>query len=236
MADEMRKEFPQKETNDIRLLVAGSLSKLKRYEEADSTYQIIYKIEPTANILTEWADLELLAGKTDTAIDKLNQALTKEKTPQRLIKLLRAVYDYAPDSLGTYWNSWGNLFSPPPAQAQFIMLQWYYDNGNWVLCDSLANGLLLNDELPIRSKAQLYKGISQFKLGNLDAAIIELYKAIYLYPDLSDIVLEAKKYIIKTYLLKSQAPEARAVYDEIIDSLSPEEIAEFDQLFAGQQY
>jgi len=62
MADKLREEFPQKENNEIRKYVASSLSNLNRTIEADSIYQTIFELEPTADILTEWAELDIQAG------------------------------------------------------------------------------------------------------------------------------------------------------------------------------
>jgi tetratricopeptide (TPR) repeat protein/TolA-binding protein len=235
MADDLRQEFPHKENNEIRRYVAGSLSKLYRFEEADSVYQTIYKIEPTADILTEWADLEIQSGKTDFAITKLDQAIALDNSPQRLNKFMRILYDTKPDTLAYYWHKWEASFEPPPDQALFIWLQWNYDTGHWAESDSLANALLLNPDLAIRSKAQLIKGLSQYKLNNYESAIMELYKTIYLYADMPESVLEAKRHIVLSYLTLVQVSEAQKVYDEIVDDLTAEEQIEFEKAFAEKQ-
>ena len=231
MAEELRQEFPHKENNEIRRYVAGSLVRLYRFEEADSVYKTIYKIEPTADILTEWAELELQSGKADSAIVKLDQSVALDPIPTRFVKLLRTVNDFKADSLAFYWQKWEDSFEPMPEQAQFIWLQWNYDTGNWSAADSLANSLLLNENLPIRSKAQLIKGLSLFKLNDYENAIMELYKTIYLYADLTELVLSAKINIVRSYIALEQFSEAKNVYDEIVDSLTPDEQNSFEIIF-----
>lgn len=235
MADDLRSEFPHKENNEIRRYVAGSLSKLSRFNEADSVYQTIYKIEPTADILTEWAELELHSGKSDAAILKLDQALTLDAKPDRLFKLLSTIVDVKPDTLSYYWSKWESTFNPMPDQAQIIWLQWNYDKANYAMCETLANPLLLNENLVIRSKAQLIKGLALYQTKNYESAILELYKTIYLYSDLPDIVLKAKLHVVKSYLAMGQTSEALKVYTEIKDSLSTDEVNELEAIFSEKQ-
>ncbi len=235
MADDLRKEFPHKENNEFRRFVAGSLSKLYRFNEADSVFQTMYKIEPTADILTEWADLEIISGKSDEAISKLDEAVELDKNSQRFVRLVQNVYEMKPDSLFFFWHKWESTFLPIPEKAQFIWLQWNYDNSNWALCDSLAENLLLSEELIIRSKAQLIKGIAKFHLNSFEDAILQLYKTIYLYADASDIVLDAKRYIVKSYIALGQIGEAKNVYDEIKDSLASDEQNDIENILNTEQ-
>lgn len=235
MADNIREEFPQKENNEIRKYVASSLSNLNRTIEADSIYQSIFTIEPTADILTEWAELDIQAGKIDRAISKLDQALSMDTTSNRFLKLLEKLYFYSHDSLDVYWYKWKNSFDNLPDQVTYVWLEWNFDKGAWDRAESVADSLVLSPDYKIRSKAQLIVGISKYYQEDYENSIIELYKTIYLYPESEDLNLEAKHYIFKCYLELEQLNEAQNLFDEIKSNLSQEELNRYINLLKEKQ-
>jgi tetratricopeptide (TPR) repeat protein len=235
LADEMRASFPHKENNEIRRYVAASLTGLNRTIEADSVYQQIFTLEPTPDILSEWADLEVKSGNYAKALAKLDQAVSLDKTGLRFQKLLQLAFEIAPDSVETYWNRWSAEVDSLPDQARFIWMKSNYNRGNWTAARELASDLLLNPDYQIRSQAQLVTGVSLYQSKLYEAAITELYRTVYLYAESPDLVLEAKRYIVKSYAESGQLPEARIVLEEIRADLSADEANAFDTLLQGKQ-
>jgi tetratricopeptide (TPR) repeat protein len=235
LADNLREQFPQKENNEIRKYVAASLSKLDRYEEADSIYRKVFEIEPNADVLTEWAELEFQAGKSAEAAEKLDRALSMDLTISRFVRLLLNLKEFLPSSFENYWYKWSVKFDPIPDQASNIWMNWNYENKRWQQADFLARQLLLNPDYQIRSKAQFIVATSLYYMENYDNAIVELYRTIYLYPEADEMVLQSKQYIVRSYLALGQIKEANQVFNEIRSSLSPEEQSELFNLLLEKQ-
>lgn len=233
MADELRAEFPDKENNEIRRYVASSLVGVDRAAEADSVYRQIFALEPTPEILNEWAELEIKTGNYTSALNKLNQAMAMEQTAQQFQSLITASYKYQPDSLGIYWNLWHTAVDSLPDRALYTWLQWNVDQGNWQAADSLGKTLLLNPDYQIRSQAQLLMAIAIFRQGNYNKALTEFYRAVYLYPESEELVLTAKTYIVKTYIQTDQLKEAQSVFNEIADKLSTDERNQLSDALSG---
>jgi tetratricopeptide (TPR) repeat protein len=235
LADNLREQFPQKENNEIRKYVAASLSKLDRYEEADSIYRKVFEIEPNADVLTEWAELEFQAGKSAEAAEKLERALNMDLTIPRFVRLLLNLKEYLPTAFENYWYKWSVKFDPLPDQASNIWMNWNYENKRWQQAEFLARQLLLNPDYQIRSKAQFIAATSLYYTEDYDNAIVELYRTIYLYPESNEMVLQSKQYIVRAYLALGQIKEANLVYNEIRSSLSPEEQSELYNLILEKQ-
>ncbi len=236
MADKLREEFPDRENNEIRRYVAASLGRLDRITEADSVYRQIFTLEPNADILTEWAELEIQAENYQSAVQKLDQALSYDIVDTRFVKLLQTLFDYAPDSLDVYWHKWNGEFIPVPDRAQFIWMSWNFAQNEWNTAEQVAHGLLLNPDYQIRAQAQFVLGACKHYSKDYDRAVIELYKTVYLYPDEMELVLEAKRLIILSYIGSEQFEEARKVYDEMQDFLTAAQKKEItDKLNAGRK-
>jgi tetratricopeptide (TPR) repeat protein len=233
MADDLRAEFPEKENNEIRRYVASSLAGLDRPAEADSVYRQIFAIEPTPEILNEWADLEIRTGNYSSALKKMNQAMSVERSAQQFQRLITVAYNYQPDSLNIYWNLWYSVLDSIPDRSVFTWLQWNIDKGNWQTADSLAKTLLLNPDYQIRSQSQLLMAIAIFHLGDYNKAVTEFYRAVYLYPESEELVLKAKKYIVKTYIRSGQPREAQSVFNEISEKLTSAEKNELSEELSG---
>ena len=230
MADDLRAEFPQKENNEIRKIVATSLAELQQPQQADSVYQQIFQIEPTADILTEWAELDLKAGKSEDALTKLDRAMQLEPFAPRFLKLLDTSYQFLPDSLSSYWNRWTVALDSIPDRASFIWLKWNYDQKRWENAADIASSLLLNPDYQIRSQSQLLLAESLYQQQLYSDAITELYRYIYLYPENPEYQLRAKVYIIRTYAASGQKVEAAAVLSEIRPNLDAGLAKELDAL------
>jgi tetratricopeptide (TPR) repeat protein len=233
LAENLKSEFPQRQNNEIRQFVAGSLSKLNRFTEADSIFREIYALEPTPDILTEWAELDLKAGQFEGAITKLDNALNLEKTPERLLKLVSTAYLYPSVKLDYYWNKWSVQINPIPDKARLVWLKWNYDNNNWTTAVSVSNELLYSTDYVVSANAQLYKSLSLYRLVS-DDALLELYKTVYLFPDILEVSLEAKKHIVRLYIDLGQYADANKVYSEIRDSLSSTDRFALDELLSGK--
>ena len=236
-ADAIRKEFPQKDNSQIQHLIASAYSKLGHYSEADTTYKNVYQLDPSPDILTEWAELNLAQGNAAEAIAKLEQAYRQEPKSERLITLFEALAENLPDSLDTYYKKWSAIVTPLPEQVLLIRLKYAVDNWLPAEADSLC-ALLINSSITnIRAQAQLTRGIAAFLQQHYEQAILELLRTIYLYADYQELVLTAKLYLIRTYLSQNLPNEARPYYDEIEAKLSADQLKEFTPYFtAGEQH
>jgi len=235
MAEELRTEFPEKENNEIRRFVATSLSGLNRVEQADSIYRQIFSIDPTPDVLTEWADLEIKSGNYAKALEKLDRAMSIENNNIRFIKLLEKSASLLPDSLGAYWHKWTPKLDSIPDRAQLIWAQWNAQQSRWQDAEFTAKKLLLNPDYQIRSRAQHIVAVSRYQMKDYDNAIIELYRTIYLYPEALDIVLDAKRLVVKSYIYLNDLSEANKVYSEIKNKLPINEQAELEKLLIERQ-
>lgn len=234
MADELRKEFPQKENNEIRRYVAASLTNLNRATEADSIYRKIFELEPTAEVLTEWSELELQIGNYSQAIARLEQAINIDNKPQRFDKLISVLYIHMPDSLGFYWQKWRSSFNDLLDETQFTWMNWNFERNIWEIAKQNAFDLLLNPDYRIRSKAQFVYGKSFFNLNDYDNAIMELYRFVFLYPESSELILDAKKSIIKIHAIKGNEKDANYVFEEIRLLLNSDEQQELQDFIKGK--
>jgi len=158
-----------------------------------------------------------------------------DKSVSRFNRLIDKLYTYSQDSLDVYWNKWVASFENIPDQVIFIWMEWNFDKGFWDIADSISMGLLLSPDYKVRSKAQLITGISKYYQNDFENSIVELYKAIYLYPESEDLALEAKHYIFKDYLALEQLNEAKSLYEDIKANLTQEEINLYINLIKEKQ-
>lgn len=228
MADELRSQFPQRENNEIKRLVAGSLVKINRYVDADSLYQNIYHIEPTAIVLSEWAELDIQQGNLVTALDKYERALAMETTPERFIFLFTFLNDFLPDSLNVYWAKWQNKLSPVPDTAKLIWLKWNQQHALWADCLTIARGMDESTQQNIRAEVQSIHALALYHTGDYSSALVELLKTIYLYADYPEIVLTMQHTLVKTYLALNLPADALRYYNQIsnqLDALDKDELS-----------
>jgi tetratricopeptide (TPR) repeat protein len=221
-AEELRRAFPKKDGADIQRIVAKSYLQLSRLAEADSTYRKIYLGQPSPEVLTEWADLDIKKGDLFRAAIKYQEALAIDTVPQRFETLLQFIYDNFPDSTGTVWDAWQYQLSTTTELSRLIYARWNLRLKFYQAADSLANPLRGSKDNAIKAEAQLLHAICLYYQKKFDVALIELYRIIYLYIEFPEFVLQAKEYLVKTYHFLGKDTQARPYFDEIKDSLSPE--------------
>ncbi len=233
LAENLKAEFPHQENNEIRRYVAASYSGLNQVAAADSIYRQIFSLEPTPDILTEWADLQIKAGNHAEAISKLDQAVQMDPVGVRLNRLLQTASDFQADSVGVYWNEWSEQVDSLLDYSHFIWMQWNHDKGNWPTAQSVSEQLLLNPDYQIRSRAQFIKAASLYGQAHYEEAVVELYRTIYLYSESDELVLEAKTLLVRTYLSLGQMAEAQSVFEEIRVRLGKDLQTELADLLQG---
>ncbi|MDD4147487.1 MAG: tetratricopeptide repeat protein, partial [Candidatus Cloacimonetes bacterium] len=89
-AQNLRSEFPDYKRNDVEMLMAQSLINLNEYQQADSLLSNLYSDTQDMQALISWAEVDILTGNYDDAINKFHDALQQEPSPELWYKALSA--------------------------------------------------------------------------------------------------------------------------------------------------
>jgi TolA-binding protein len=95
--------------------------------------------------------------------------------------------------------------------------------------------LILSPDYGVRSEAQFILSASKFHQNDYENAITEFYRTIYLFPDIPELIIDSKYYIVKSYLGLDQLTEAEAIYADIAVKLSSERKQELEKLFGEKR-
>jgi len=95
-AERIRESFPEHESLDLNLLSAQGLIKLNEYDQADTLLSSLYGETKDVRALIYWAEIDLLFGDYDGALEKYITGLNEGYDEELWLLALKAsqIADY----------------------------------------------------------------------------------------------------------------------------------------------
>jgi TolA-binding protein len=223
-ANKYENSFPRSERlHDIRFMKARALSYAGRYDEAENLFMRLHNQNPSPYLSYEWGMANLRRGERLQAYHMIRNAALAVRDIEIWLKLLEISAEL---NVGTYQNDHARFLEfasqSEKEEAEVIWVRWNIERGEYERIDQTLEELVKSESKLIRAKAQFLKGLSLYERNNYEQAIPELLRVRYLYPDISDIRIEAEYYACLAYLETDQKEEARNLFDLIKQELPPE--------------
>lgn len=220
-ANRYEQNFPRSEQlYDVRFVKARALSYAGRHDEAENLFMRLHNQRPSPYLSFEWGLANLRRGERLQAYHMIRNAALAGRDIEIWLQLLELS---AQMNVGTYENDHARFLEfasrSEREEAKVIWVRWNLEHGEFNRIDQTVEELLNSESKLIRAKAQFLKGLSLYEQNKYEQAIPELLRVRYLYPDISDIRIEAEYYACLAYLETEQKEEARNLFDMIKQEL-----------------
>ncbi len=93
----------------------------------------------------------------------------------------------------------------------------YFSQKKWGEAVSAFSMAAQSPEDRIASQAQMKLGEAYWEGGNRESALLQFSKAVYLYPHRPEVMEEALLKLGKLYLEENKLPEARQIYQKLLE-------------------
>ncbi len=216
--------LPEDRKNEFDQLLLRSLIKLNRLEEADSLATRIQAVDPSREILVQWAELAQQSGNPELALQRYQRAFALAPDADvwlRMVELSSALGWLEFESI---WES-GEAFRQDHPASQLQRIGYLHHTGDFSAAKALADSLLDTQTNPwIRAGAEFWLGRISFDDGDYDAARRSFQRVRLLYYDFPDIYAESSYYYILSLVGLGELQEARLALAEYRHLFSEEQI------------
>lgn len=225
----------KEQNRQVRLAMAYCQKRLKKYEEAEATYQLLADTRADSELLIQWADLYLMSEDFSKARVKLTEASRLTRNPEVWLSLLTADFVTNHDDFERHYNEFKNYASEKDlAKADLLWVEWKIDKQDLEIAETKLNLLKSNDDKEIMANVQYLKGYIQYKKGIYDEAIPELLRVRYLYPEYPELKNKAESVACLAYLSAGRKEEAVQLYDLIRDDIPAEYKQQIESQLGGE--
>ena len=227
--------LPQKQLNDIDLLMLEALINLNRLEQADSLAQQIYESSPGQEVLIKWAELAELNGNLQLAQERYEEAFALKPDANTWLKLLELSYKNDYKDFMEIWKA-GAPFIEENPQAYVVHLQYLWDKVSPEATLALADSLLQTQTEPyLRAICEFYQGRAFYQKQDYPSALISFRKIRLLYKDYPELYRDASYFYILTLFNLNELQEAQLCLQEVQDILLKEQKDHLQQLLSTEK-
>jgi len=225
----------KEQNRQVRLAMAYCQKRLKKYEEAEATYQLLADTRADSELLIQWADLYLMSEDYPKARVKLTEATRLTRNPDVWLSLLEADFATNHDDFERHYNEFKNYASEKDmAKADLMWIEWKVNNQNIEAAEAKMNLLSSNGEKEIMANVQYLKGYILYKKGIYDQATPELLRVRYLYPEFPNLKNKAESVACLSYISAGKREEAVQLYDLIRDDIPAEYKQQIESQLGGE--
>lgn len=225
----------KEQNRQVRLAMGYCQKRLKKYEEAESTYQLLAETRADSELLIQWADLYLISEDYPKARVKLTEATRLTRNPDVWLSLLETDFITRHDDFERHYNEFKNYASEQDlAKADLLWIEWKVDNGKNEEAEAKLNLLKANENKEVMANVQYLKGYILYKNGNIEEAIPELLRVRYLYPEFPNLKNKAESVACLAYLNSGKKEEAIQLYDLIRDNIPAEYKQQIESQLGGE--
>jgi len=221
-AERIRESFPEHESLDLNLLSAQGLIKLNEYDQADTLLSSLYGETKDVRALIYWAEIDLLFGDYDGALEKYITGLNEGYDEELWLLALKAsqIADYQDFSI--IWEL-GEEKGGRNADARLIYLPYLIESGKLREAKLLAD-LIIGENLDPFYHAQAFYsiGLIRYEQSFYVEAIKEFKKLSVLFPDYGELLSDGAYYSILSYLKIGAREEANMLFLDSAEILSEE--------------
>jgi tetratricopeptide (TPR) repeat protein len=235
IAERIRNEYPQRNSDDVAMLMVTGLIELNKYGEADTLLNSIYEQSHSPVTLLKWAELEMLTGSYASALQKYKQAFATNPNGETWVNMLECSSKLQFDEFEDLWLQ-GAQFEDAQIAASRLRLNQLYHEERYIEAQSLAESLLYNS-LSTQDHAQsfLILGLIDYQKQNYNACIASLKRVILLFPEYPIIRKEAIIYMIKAQVSGGAVTEAEMHLSLYARDLDIETLNELNRLVEGRK-
>lgn len=226
-AEQMRVNFPEQSRMEIELLMSESLIKLNEYEQADSVLSTLYTETKDTRALIQWAQVDMHLGEYERALNKYQDALHLDPSPELWHQALQASADAGYQYFEALWQQ-GSDFEAQIPQVRLLRLAQLSSENRFEEALALADQVI-NESLNTHDHATAfyYKALITFLQGDYESAITGFEKTMLLFPDYADIQDNSAYHIILSYIKQGAMAEAELQlmeYSQVLSEAHLEEI------------
>ena len=234
-AEKIRTEYPQRNSDEIALMMAKGLINLQQYENADSLLSSVYKNNNSYDALLKWAELEKLTGNNDSALSKYKQAFQITPSVDIWLNMLDCSADLEYNGFEELW-ALGTRFGNEQVAASRYRLRQLYNDQRYIEAGLLAESLLDNS-LATKDHAEsfLILGLIDYQKQDYAKCISDFKRVILLFPEFPDIRRQAIYYYIKAEIESGAITEAEMHIIQYIKELDANSLIELNQLLESKK-
>jgi tetratricopeptide (TPR) repeat protein len=229
-AEKIRSEYPQRNTDEVAMLMVKSYIEMNQYEEADTLLSEIYQLGNSNEALLKWAELEMLTGNYTSALNKYKQSFVTNPITDTWLSMLECSSKLEFIEFDELW-SLGSQFGDSQAIAGRYRLNQLYMGERFNEAGILATSML-NNSLSTLDHAQafLILGLIDFQNQNYSACIASLKRVILLFPEFPEVRKSAIIHTIKAQIASGAITEAEMHLNLYARDLDLETLTELNQL------
>ncbi len=233
----MADELIQSGTTDIqiKMVKAEALAKLKRFSAADSVYQDMDRETLGAEAYLAWANVDLMRGDSLAALTKMK--ISSEKTRDSMIwipLLTLQVQMNDPDFRKTYTSFMKTNPVTGSEEADLLWCDWAIKHKQYDEVNTKLKQLVKTKDRQIRGKADFLEAKFTFLNDRFQDAIPELARIKYLYPEMSDLVLESQYMLCISYIRTKDLDSAKLIYYSIKADLNASQVSLIEETLSPE--
>lgn len=233
-AESIRKLYPDVVTEDINLLMVKGLIQLKQFSEADSLLASLNEEQPSANILNQWAELEVATENFTSAMEKYRRSFELNPSKETWLKLLECSAKLGYEGFEAIW-ALGIQFPQAQEDAVRYRLQYLYTIADYestnVLAEQVINGSINPAD---HAHAFLVMGLVLYQQQDYMSCIASLKRVIMLFPEYKDVRLKAVEYSIRAQIYNGALTEAEMQIAKYSNELDQGVVVELSELLEGR--
>jgi len=208
---------------EIKLMRALCYENIGEYQNSLATYEELYSNKQDPNVLRHWAKLLIKMDNNIDAIDKLRKASMLTRREDIWLELLELELEQNNKFFENDYNKFMEFATGEESQlAQLLEVEWKMNIDKIDGIDLRINELSKSKHKSVKAKSQFLKGLLLIKKGDNEAAIPELLRMRYLYPEFEEIRNKAEALACISYIKVNNYDEATKLFDVIKNDISAE--------------
>lgn len=208
---------------EILLLKALSYYELEEYERSQSVFSQLESMNPSAEVLMNWAEVYIKQNDPTFAIKKLRSASMKSRRNDLWLRLLQLELAQQSEYFENDYHKFFEFAKGENKQvAELKMIEYNINNNEFAGFEKKLNNLRESKYKTVKSQAQFLKGFALFKKKEFEKAIPELLRVRYLFPEFIKIRNRAEAFACLSYLRSDQKDKALQLYESIKKDIPPE--------------
>ena len=208
---------------EIKLMKALCYEKLGDFQNSIATYEDLYSRKHDPSVLRHWAKLLVKMDDHATAIDKLRKASMLTRREDIWLELLEIELEQNNDFFENDLNKFMEFATGEEREfADLLEIEWKINLDLLADLNPRINELSKSKHKSVKARSQFLKGLLLVKNNDNEAAIPELLRMRYLYPEFVEIRNRAEALACISYMKLNNYDEAKKLFEVIKNDISVE--------------
>ena len=208
---------------EIKLMKALCYENINDFQNSEATYEKLYSNKQDPSVLRHWAKLLIKMDNNIDAIDKLRKASTLTRREDIWLELLELELEQDNEFFDNDYNKFMEFATGKDRElAQLLEVEWKMNLNEFAELDSRIKILSKSKHKIVKARSQFLKGLLLIKNGDNQAAIPELLRLRYLYPEFEEIRNKAEALVCISYIKVNNYDEAAKLFEVIKNDISVE--------------